>query len=63
MSFCTTNQATTSVTDAAVVYARIAMELCGQERGPMMSLGAHPDRHIAASVAAPRAKGDGKRAG
>jgi acetylornithine deacetylase/succinyl-diaminopimelate desuccinylase-like protein len=38
------------LTDAAVVYARIAMDLCNQERGPIMPLGAHPDREIAASV-------------
>jgi acetylornithine deacetylase/succinyl-diaminopimelate desuccinylase-like protein len=36
------------LTDAAVVYARIAMDLCNQSRGPFAPLGAHPDRHIAA---------------
>ncbi len=38
------------LTDAAVVYARIAMDLCDQEREAAAPLGAHPDRHIAASV-------------
>jgi acetylornithine deacetylase/succinyl-diaminopimelate desuccinylase-like protein len=38
------------LTDAALVYARIAMDLCDQPRGASMPLGAHPDRHIAASV-------------
>ena len=38
------------LTDAALVYARIAMDLCGQARGPAVPLGAHPDRAIAASV-------------
>ena len=38
--------------DAARVYARIAMDLCNQDRPPGLPLGAHPDRHIAASVAA-----------
>ncbi len=39
------------LTDAAVVYARIAMDLCNQTREAVVPLGAHPDRHIAASVA------------
>jgi acetylornithine deacetylase/succinyl-diaminopimelate desuccinylase-like protein len=38
------------LTDAAVVYARIAMDLCGQDRPASVPLGAHPDRNIAASV-------------
>ena len=38
------------LTDAALVYARIAIDLCNQERGPIAPLGGHPDRHIAASV-------------
>ena len=38
--------------DAARVYARIAMDLCNRDRPPGLPLGAHPDRHIAASVAA-----------
>ena len=37
------------LTDAAVVYARIAMDLCSQERAPFSPLGAHPNRAIAAS--------------
>jgi len=40
------------LTDAALVYARIAMDLCCQERPAQVPLGAHPDRHIAASIAA-----------
>jgi acetylornithine deacetylase/succinyl-diaminopimelate desuccinylase-like protein len=40
------------LTDAAVVYARIAMDLCGQDRPVSVPLGAHPDRNIAASVRA-----------
>lgn len=40
------------LTDAALVYARIAMDLCTQERPARVPLGAHPDRHVAASVAA-----------
>jgi hypothetical protein len=39
------------LTDAALVYARIAMDLCCQDRPPHVPLGAHPDRRIAASVA------------
>ena len=38
------------LTDAALVYARIAMDLCGQAREKNVPLGAHPDRHIATSV-------------
>lgn len=38
------------LTDAALVYARIAMDLCNQDRPSHVPLGAHPDRHIAASV-------------
>jgi acetylornithine deacetylase/succinyl-diaminopimelate desuccinylase-like protein len=38
------------LTDAALVYARIAMDLCNQERQQVLPLGAHPDRHVAASV-------------
>lgn len=38
------------LTDAAVVYGRIAMDLCNQAREPGTPLGAHPDRHIAASL-------------
>jgi acetylornithine deacetylase/succinyl-diaminopimelate desuccinylase-like protein len=36
--------------DAAVVYARIAIDLCSHGRGPFAPLGAHPDRSVAASV-------------
>lgn len=39
------------LTDAAIVYARIAMDLCNQERPPFTPLGAHLNREIAASVA------------
>jgi acetylornithine deacetylase/succinyl-diaminopimelate desuccinylase-like protein len=38
------------LTDAAVVYARIAMDLCNQERPSHVPLGSHADRHIAQSV-------------
>lgn len=38
------------LTDAALVYARIAMDLCTQERPPHVPLGAHPDRHIVRSI-------------
>jgi hypothetical protein len=38
------------LTDAALVYARIATDLCNQERSTPAPLGAHPDRRIAASV-------------
>jgi acetylornithine deacetylase/succinyl-diaminopimelate desuccinylase-like protein len=37
--------------DAARVYARIAMDLCNQDRPPSVPLGAHVNRDIAASVA------------
>ncbi len=40
------------LTDAAVVYARIALDLCNQDREPFTPLGGHPNREIAASVAA-----------
>ena len=40
--------------DAARVYARIALDLCNRDREPWLPLGAHPDRAIAASVAARR---------
>jgi acetylornithine deacetylase/succinyl-diaminopimelate desuccinylase-like protein len=43
--------------DAARVYARIAIDLCDQERPAWLPLGAHPDRHIAASVADRNAAG------
>ena len=39
------------LTDAAVVYARIAMDLCGQSREASAPLGAHINRDIAESVA------------
>jgi len=39
------------LTDAAIVYARIAMDLCDQERPASVPLGAHLNRDIAASVA------------
>jgi acetylornithine deacetylase/succinyl-diaminopimelate desuccinylase-like protein len=42
------------LTDAALVYARIAMDLCNQDREPNTPLGAHLNRDIAASVAAAR---------
>ena len=38
------------LTDAAVVYARIAMDLCNQDRGASAPLGAHINRDIAESV-------------
>jgi len=38
------------LTDAALVYARMAMDLCNQERGTSLPLGAHPDRAVAASI-------------
>ncbi len=41
------------LTDAALVYARIAMDLCNQDREPYTPLGAHLNRDIAASVMAP----------
>ncbi len=42
------------LTDAAVVYARIAMDLCNQDRPAAVPLGAHLNRDIAASVTAGR---------
>jgi len=39
------------LTDAAIAYARIAMDLCNQDRSPGAPLGAHRNRDIAASVA------------
>jgi acetylornithine deacetylase/succinyl-diaminopimelate desuccinylase-like protein len=47
------------LTDAALVYARIAMDLCTQDRAPGTPLGAHINRAIAASVQAPRASAPG----
>jgi acetylornithine deacetylase/succinyl-diaminopimelate desuccinylase-like protein len=41
------------LTDAAVVYARIAMDLCTHERPHGVPLGAHPDRSIASAVKRP----------
>jgi hypothetical protein len=38
------------LTDATVVYARLAMNLCNQERSRAFALGAHPDRKIADSI-------------
>jgi acetylornithine deacetylase/succinyl-diaminopimelate desuccinylase-like protein len=38
------------LTDAALVYARIALDLCSQARGPRLPLGAHLNRSIAASI-------------
>ena len=43
------------LTDAARVYARIAMDLCNQDRPASVPLGAHPNRDIAASVSVGRA--------
>ena len=40
--------------DAAVVYARIAMDLCNQDRPASVPLGAHLNRDIAASIGAPK---------
>ncbi len=39
------------LTDAAIAYARIAMDLCNQDRAPGAPLGAHRNRDIAGSVA------------
>src|SRR5207302_207023 len=39
------------LTDAALDYTRIAMDLCNQERGPSAPLGAHLNSEIAGSVA------------
>jgi hypothetical protein len=36
------------LTDAAIVYARIAMDLCNQERDAVAPLGAHLNADIAA---------------
>jgi acetylornithine deacetylase/succinyl-diaminopimelate desuccinylase-like protein len=49
------------LTDAALVYARIAMDLCCQDRPAQVPLGAHPDRGIAASVATGQAGGASNR--
>jgi acetylornithine deacetylase/succinyl-diaminopimelate desuccinylase-like protein len=38
------------LTDAALVYARIAMDICDQDRPVNVPLGAHPDRAVAASA-------------
>lgn len=38
------------LTDAAVVYARIAMDLCNQDRPPFVPLGGHVNRQIAEQV-------------
>jgi acetylornithine deacetylase/succinyl-diaminopimelate desuccinylase-like protein len=43
--------------DAAVVYARIAMDLCGQDRPVAVPLGAHVNADIYGSVAARLAHG------
>jgi acetylornithine deacetylase/succinyl-diaminopimelate desuccinylase-like protein len=40
------------LTDAAIVYARIAMDLCNQDRPRFTPLGAHPNRAIAETSAA-----------
>jgi acetylornithine deacetylase/succinyl-diaminopimelate desuccinylase-like protein len=45
--------------DAARVYARIALDLCNQDRPPGLPLGAHLNREIAASVAARNRPGAG----
>ncbi len=45
------------LTDAAVVYARIALDLCDQDRPAQVPLGAHVNRDIAASVASARSVG------
>ncbi|MDQ3871426.1 MAG: hypothetical protein M3301_07420 [Chloroflexota bacterium] len=39
------------LTDAAIVYARIAMDPCNQDRAQFAPLGAHVNREIAAAVA------------
>lgn len=39
------------LTDAAVVYARIAMDLCNQDRQPFSPLGAHINRQIPEELA------------
>ncbi|HEU4571312.1 MAG TPA: M20/M25/M40 family metallo-hydrolase [Candidatus Limnocylindrales bacterium] len=43
--------------DAALVYARIAMDLCNQDREPFTPLGAHVNRSIAASAMRAAARG------
>ena len=43
------------LTDAAKVYARIAMDLCNQDRPASVPLGAHLNRDIAASVTTKKA--------
>ena len=45
------------LTDAALVYARIAMDLCDQERPAEVALGAHINRGISASVTKQPARG------
>jgi acetylornithine deacetylase/succinyl-diaminopimelate desuccinylase-like protein len=45
------------LTDAALVYARIAMDLCDQDRPASVPLGAHINREIAASVTRTPARG------
>lgn len=42
------------LTDAAIVYARIAMDLCNQERLRFSPLEGHPDREIARSTSTDR---------
>ncbi|MDH5243244.1 MAG: M20/M25/M40 family metallo-hydrolase [Chloroflexota bacterium] len=44
------------LTDASIAYARIAMDLCNQDRAPGTPLGAHLNRDIAAGVAARRSE-------
>lgn len=38
------------LTDAAIAYARIAMDLCNQDRAPFVPLGGHVNRQIAEQV-------------
>jgi acetylornithine deacetylase/succinyl-diaminopimelate desuccinylase-like protein len=45
------------LTDAALVYARIAMDLCNQDRPANLALGAHLNREIASSVIKQPARG------
>jgi hypothetical protein len=42
------------LTDAALVYARIATDLCSRERPATVPLGAHINREVAASMAGER---------
>jgi len=42
------------LTDAALVYARIAMDLCDQDRSANVPLGAHINQNIAGSVSEAR---------